>query len=712
MRPRGFGARHLVFLSSLYWAAGGLGVRAQGLDPAHLPLANAPASAYGPAVRPGKHHPNADDIAGLAERQRENGHPAAALQLATRVRSYAPDNLQAIQTEITSLAAMGAVDKAYAMALRPEAHIDTATLQRLRADRAAAHVREAIETRRRMEDHYHYAHRNDALIAALAELDGNLAAFPKDSAVYRRTEFDRIYVLNKLGRMSAVTQSYRQLKNENADIPPYIERVVADAYAVQHQPNKASRIYAKLLAAKKYPEVELAIAQYYALIDGEHYGRAAALLHKIDRSTPYVQNRSRPGKPRQPNPERTEVDQLKVMDASYRNHPALAEQRIRRLHEAAPGNVDLINTYATTVRWRGQPERAQKITELAAAYEPRSKDTRLNLADNARDLGRYDMWRRYIDALAVEFPDDTTVRRSAAELRDRKRPSMSVETRFGRSHGGGSQVTGSRDVQIESRFNSPWTDNGWRGYADYFYSYGSFPQGAARFSRPGIGAEWAWGRKHAWGLVSDDKFTGDKVGVALGWSQWIDDYWQYQLSVDTYSHETPLRAERAGYRGRLYQGAVTWRQDESRSASLGVGALDISDGNLRTMLSAQFTQRIQASAHHLTDASLSAYAEHNDRPGGAYFNPKSSESLGLTLKHDWITWRSYDRSFTQTFQVNVASDWQAHYGAAPSVDVQYGHSWDLSRTWSVHYGVGWSSHVYDGDREQRLYGVFGISGTF
>ncbi|WP_423822534.1 poly-beta-1,6 N-acetyl-D-glucosamine export porin PgaA [Salinisphaera sp. SPP-AMP-43] len=686
-------------------------MKAQDLDPARLPLAGQPASAYGPAVRPGRHHPNANDIAGLAERQRQEGHPSAALQLATRVRAYAPDNLQAMQTEISSLAALGAFDKAYQLALRPEAQIDGATLRRLRVDRTAAHIRHALDARRRMEDHFHYARRNDALVSALQEIEGNFAAFPKQSTAYRRTQFDRIYVLNKLGRMQAVIEGYQQLKDEGVDIPSYIEQAAADAYVAVHEPGKASQIYEKLLAAEEYPEVELSIAQYYALVDAEHYDQAAKLLAKIDRNTPYVQNRSRPGSQRAPNWERMSVDQLKVMDANYRNHAAEALRRIQELRDRAPGNVDLINTQATTVRWRGEPEKAQQITKLAAAYAPRSKDTRLNLASNAHDLGHYDRWRNYVNALAIEFPNDTAVHKSLAEVQDRKRPSFSVETQAGRSDGG-SQVTGSHDVETQARLNSPWTDNGWRAYAGYFYSYASFEEGSARFSRPSLGAEWAWDRKHAWGEIGDDRFSGDEIGVALGWSQWVTDHWQYQLSADTYSHETPLRAERAGYQGRLYQGAVTWRQNESRSASFNMGALDISDGNLRSMVSAQFTQRIQANAHHLTQATIAGFAEHNDQPGGAYFNPKNSQSAGVTLQHDWITWRAYNRSFTQTFQVDAASDWQSGYGAAAGVNVQYEHNWDVSRTWSVHYGVGWSSHVYDGDREQRLYGMFGLSGSF
>lgn len=87
------------------------------LDAFIMPPFNAPASAYSPKVRSGSHgHPNADDLAGIAEQHRQKGHLSTALQLSLRVQTYAPDNVQAIQTEVSSLSNMGAAYLAYQLA--------------------------------------------------------------------------------------------------------------------------------------------------------------------------------------------------------------------------------------------------------------------------------------------------------------------------------------------------------------------------------------------------------------------------------------------------------------------------------------------------------------------------------------------------------------------------------------------------------------------
>lgn len=678
-------------------------------DDSSLPLIGAPASAYGPAVRSSHGHPNADDLAGLAERQREAGHLAKALHLSTRVRGYAPDNVQAIQTEVSTLSNMGAAYRAWRLAQRHASLFSRSDLDRLRADKAAADIRDALQERRRLDNHYRYAERNKPLRAVLPELDANLAAFPRGSHAYVRTQRDRLFLLRHLGRMQQVIAAYRQLRKEQGPQPPYVTIAAADAYLKQRHPHRADRLYTRVLKAHPGADVEIFIARYYALVDGERYGQAARLLKQISRDTPVWLYGGAHGA-RSPNWERVDVDQLRVMDAAYRNHEAIAGKRARALYEKAPANPDLINTYATILRWRGWPERASHVTALAAAYAPRAKATRLNIADDARDMGEYDLWHATIAPLALEFPEDTTVWRSEAEWKDRSHPSMSAHAVVGESNGN-NLVSGNRDREFDVRLNSPWTRNGLRAYVLQSYRWGSFVGGNASFNRVGVGGEWQWARKHAWAELSNRQLTGDHVGVKLGWSQWLNDQWQYVLLGDTYSTETPLRAERAGLRGRLLQAQVNWRQSESRSASASAGVLDISDGNLRESFSANYSQRVQASARHITRASLSLGYDHNTQPGGPYYNPSDLGSVGVTLHHDWITWRAYDQSLTQNFEATVASEWQSGFGADPGYDLQYGHTWQLSRTWSMNYAIGWGSHVYDGSREHRFYGVFGISGV-
>lgn len=677
-----------------------------------IPPANAPAAAYGPAVRSGHGHPDADDLAGLAARLREQGDLAPALHLSTRVRGFSPGNVQAIQTEVSTLSNLGAARRAWQLARAHSSVFARADLDRLRADKVAADIRDALSERRRLERRFEYARRNEPLSAVLPELDAELAAFPAGSVARRRALRDRLFLLDQLGRSREAVTAWQGLRSEGGAQPPYVRAAAAHALYVRHHPHQAAALYAGIIEDDPGVDVDVFIGRYYALLDGEDYGDAGKLLARIARDTPVWLHRPGPHPGRSPNWERVEVDRLRVLDAAYRNRQAAAERRAWLLSVQAPFNTDLINTCATVLRWRGWPRRAAQETALAVAYAPRDKATRLNLADDARDLGQYDRWHAAIVPLAREFPHDTTVRDSLAAWDDRGRPSMSARLEVGRSHGN-NVVSGTRDRELLLRLNSPWNAAGWRAFATHDYRWAAYDAGAASFNRVGVGAEWRWGRRHAWGRVSDRQLSGEHTGVQIGWSQWLGDYWHYLVSGDTHSVETPLRAERAGLRGRLLRGQLTWRASESRSASAGLDLLDISDGNLRQSWSADYSQRLQASAHHLTRAGVSLGYDRNSRPGGPYFNPANLVSAGLSVHHDWVTWRRYRHSLTQKFDLVLAAEHQSGYGsAAAGYELRYGHTWALSRTWTLDYALGWGSHVYDGAREYRLFGAFGISGVF
>ncbi len=654
---------------------------------------------------------DATNLAQMAYVHRRALDPATALQLCTLALERDRHNPLAREEQIYALSDLGANNLALDLAERNGTLIPPAQQNRLRANLAAANVQDALHERRMLEDQNRFNARNRPLKKVLAEIEQNLRSFPPGSKEELRSRYDHVLVLRELDRMAEAVAAYEKLPTPESKIPPYVRQAAADAYLALKQPKKAARLYRQLIQENPGIDVEVYLALYYALIGAEQYDDALTLIDKLHRVTPIWLRGAAKG-PRAPNWERLDVDNVWAIDPAYRNHEATAEQRTRTLYQHAPRNVGLINGYATVLRWRGWPTRSQELAEQAAGYNPQDKDTRINLANNARDLEHFDRWGKTITPLKAEFPKDTTIDKSYAEWRDRKRPSISSEYITGLSHGGGGTVFGNRDREWKTRLNSPWTDSGWRAFIDHHYLWSSYDTGAENFNRLGVGVEWRWSRKHFWTVLSNDRLTGQEVGIAAGWSQWVNDRWQYYLSADSNSTETPLRAHQAGYKGRAYHVGVNWQQSESRSAYADVGLLDITDGNKRVSFTAGYTQRLFASAHHITSGGFDLYAGHNSQPGGDYFNPSNSQSAYIRLEHDWITWRHYERSFTQHFEVGTGMDWQAGYGGDGAVDLLYEHRWKFSRTWELHYGVGWGTHVYDGNRERRLFGLIGFSGVF
>lgn len=333
-------------------------------------------------------------------------------------------------------------------------------------------------------------------------------------------------------------------------------------------------------------------------------------------------------------------------------------------------------------------------------------------AENARDLGEHDTWVREVESLRADYPRSTDVQRLSEELEDRGRPSIESEVVFGRTSGGEGLVSGDRDREWRTRLNSPWSDHPLRAFLEHRYTTASFGDIDGRYDRIGAGIEWDARRQQAW-LRFDRDLKGDaNPGIAAGWSRWLGDHWRIGVEADSYSMETPLRAIDAGLKGWSASASVDWRAHESLSAYANVGLLSIDDGNRRSSLGGGVTRRVYASAHHTTDVGADFFFQNNSQPGGPYFNPEQSASTSVRVDHDWITWRDYDRAFTQHFHAAVGTGYQSGFGSDPTVALRYEHRWDLDRRWSVDYGLGWGSTTYDGDREDRLFGLVRLRGTF
>ena len=229
-------------------------------------------------------------------------------------------------------------------------------------------------------------------------------------------------------------------------------------------------------------------------------------------------------------------------------------------------------------------------------------------------------------------------------------------------------------------------------------------------NRIGLGLEWASKRKSA-SIALSQTTNGDRLGAELQWSQWLNDHWNYHLAYNSQA-DIPLQAIRNGDEGQSYSLGFDWQQNESRKAGATYQLTDIDDNNTRQEVAAYFRQQIYQAPHHITQAILRGYYGQNDDVRVDYFNPESNYSLEVGLEHEWMTWRHYDRHFSQHFEASVGTYKQKDYSAEAIYNIYYQHDWQLSRTWKLNYGIGWGIHPYDGDSEKRTYGVIGFEGRF
>ena len=66
----------------------------------------------------------------------------------------------------------------------------------------------------------------------------------------------------------------------------------------------------------------------------------------------------------------------------------------------------------------------------------------------------------------------------------------------------------------------------------------------------------------------------------------------------------------------------------------------------------------------------------------------------------YLSWKRDDRSFVQVLDVGAGRYRQAGFGSGPLWSLRYEHKWVFDPELQLSYGVGLSSHTYDGQKER------------
>ncbi|MEG2431512.1 MAG: poly-beta-1,6 N-acetyl-D-glucosamine export porin PgaA, partial [Acinetobacter sp.] len=491
----------------------------------------------------------------------------------------------------------------------------------------------------------------------IAEMQRYEAELPADQAIRRKFYYEYAYALNA---RQASKQTLAELQKVNLPIlemPAYVRHAAADSYLKLRQPKQAEVYYRSLLLEKNYPNYDVYAGLYYSLIEQEKFKQADQLIVQMDHLLPTFSYSAAKGVNRSTHDDRLEYLGLKGLNYAYRNEHAKAEQYFEQLLAQAPNNVSYQNDLAMIQRWREKPELSETNLSQLNGVEPIDQATRINHMQNSQALGNIQAWKAQNADLMQRMPLDTGVQLSRKELNDRNRPTIQHQTTISRSKSDSrdvlDQLKGSRERDHQTRLNSPWFYDNYRAYATHDYRWSDFDDGEVDDSRIGLGLEWASNRKYA-SLALSQATDGDRFGAELQWSQWLNDHWNYHLGYNSQAN-IPLQAVKRGFEGQSYAVGVDWQQNESRKAGATYQLTDIDDGNTRQEAAAYFMQQIYQAPHHITQATLRGYYGQNDDIAVDYFNPESNYSLEVGLAHDWMTWRNYDRHFSQHFEASVGT---------------------------------------------------------
>lgn len=638
-----------------------------------------------------KHLDNTDLLHAQIYLGQQTGSHIKILDASQRLLKLNPNN-QAIRGTLASAASnLGATNQAEVLLQKHPS--DLPRNIEIKANHAASHIRwgqfEPVDLTQP------YAETDRALNLLDNACQCNWPTLDVTKPINQKLVYDRMLALLSRHRASEVVMHYEQLQASNVNTPIYALDAVGGAYLALREPEKALAIFNDILE-KKPNAYKTQLDQFYALIELERFDEASQLINKISTTEPNYLNRSDNPIVRE-NERKLRADITKALGLSFGDDLAGSENILMALHEIGPSNIEVQNTLANVWRRRGWLDLAEKTFKNNLAKDKHNTHTQYGLANTHLDGRDWALAEKEIKALNRYISPDEPILKDL-NRRWKLHQKRQFISNFSTSSSSGSAVASKTKNINALLYSAPFRDN-YRAFAYGGLSNDDFPEGSGNIFRPAVGLEY---RSHQWlaaaqlGLATKD---GHGASGAINAQYRASDYWLFDTNVEFNARQMPTRGQRVGIQGDLVDIGATYRWNELMQASASAGYMHMSDGNTRKSLRLTLDRRLLTAPHYKANIGIGASASKNSLNNAVYFNPESDTEIGAILTQDWLTWRRYDRSFTQRLGLGLGHYQQEDFGGKATWSVRYSHIWRFDRQFSLEYGIARTSHPYDGITE-------------
>ncbi|HSR02190.1 MAG TPA: poly-beta-1,6 N-acetyl-D-glucosamine export porin PgaA, partial [Methylophilaceae bacterium] len=511
-------------------------------------------------------------------------------------------------------------------------------------------------------------------------------------AINQRLVFDRMLALLNRHRAHETVMHYKQLQAKNINVPVYALDAAGGAYLQLREPDKALVIFDTIL--EKDPTLyKTQLNKFYALIELERFDEASKLINKIAAAEPKYINRKDNPIIRE-NEKKLRADITKALGLSYGDNLAGSDKMLTALHNVGPSNIEVKNTLADIWRQRGWLDLAEKSFKNNLAKDKYNTHTKYGLAKTYLDGRDWAMAEKEINELNSYISPDEPILKDLNEAWKFHQKRQFISN-FSTSSSSGSAVA-SKTKNIDALLYSAPFRNNYRAFAYNGLSNDDFPEGTGNILRPALGLEY---RSYQWlaaaqlGIATND---GHGASGAINAQYRANDFWLFDTNIEFNAQQMPTRGQRVGIKGDLVEIGATYRWSELMQASSSAGYMHMSDGNIRKSLRLTLDRRLITTPHYKANIGIYASASKNNTNNAVYFNPKSDTEIAATLTQNWLTWRRYDRSFTQRLDLSTGHYQQEDFGGKGTWSIRYSHIWRFDRQFSLEYGIARTSHPYDG----------------
>ena len=491
---------------------------------------------------------------------------------------------------------------------------------------------------------------------------------------------------------------YEALRGEGVEVPPYALKVVADAYARRREPQTARRIYEAALAGNPQ-DFETRIGLFYSEIESEDFDAAFRTIDALAaEQTPYltVSGEIQPA----PNPAWLRAELAAAMARFYAGDTAEAQRRVEQMVAVAPDNAALRQGLGTILLGRGKPHAAD--AQFAAGQTILPDDVNLAAARADVAITRGDRVEGSAEVGRLLRRDPLT--NGVVQLRRRvevlKRPELIV--RWNANLQSTRVPVAGNSFALDTQLFSAPIDDTYRVYAGYGFATAKLPEGTIVNNHAAFGLEYTGLDIAASVEISNDSSPHAHAGgrASLAWAP--DDEWRFSGAMQIFSADTPLRALKHDISANSWAVRVAFSPSELQTYSLAAELVNFSDGNDRTILDANATQRLMTWPHLTLDAIADLYASKNTLRNAPYFNPSEDFSGSLTLTANQILYRRYSFVYSHSLSLTGGDYLESGFGGGFAGSLYYEQRLRFSDSLEGALGLRLRRQPYDGHSENSF----------
>jgi biofilm PGA synthesis protein PgaA len=558
-------------------------------------------------------------------------------------------------------------------------------------------------------------HRHDATDRAIAVLERRIAELETDPEqsveILNRARFDLLAAYRERTRMSDAVALYERLRREGVTVPDYARLSAASAYLYLEHPETARDIYQSVLDENpRNAEVrfEARLGLFYVWVDLERFDKAYETIDALDREQPRFRRFIDTGANVE-NDAKVVTVVAAALARSWAGQLADAWDRLSRLAAGAPGSSGIQTERAGVARARGWPRRSIDIVEPWRQERPTDLDVRLGYAASLLALRRYPEAGAEIKSLYGVYPENKGVQDLKREWDIHAMWEWVTEVK---PTYGSEPTAQNPGFDVASRLWSPPLGDYWRVTVGYRLVTENLEEGRETFHRTAAGLEYRGPDLRAFGEVTYNVSTEDRVGgrAEIEWAP--TDQLTLSAMGEIFSQDTPLKALKNGVTANAVEAGIGYRFHESSELAFTWRRMDFSDDNVRNEFIPHFAQRVLDKPRLTVTAIVEPYYSTNSRTDVPYFSPEWVFSPTVALAVEHTAWRRYRWSLVQALTATAGGTWQSGFDPEPNGSLAYEHRWQFGPRCELSYGVSIGSAVYDGDRQLQFAGFTRLSVRF